>query len=123
MAHFAQLDENNVVTQVIVVNNGVIENLPFPESEPIGIEFCQSLYGVNTIWKQTSYNANFRINYAAVGGVYDAEFDVFIPPQPEPECTLDTQTFQWNCPFPPASDGAVVVVQEFPAVTDPSEMP
>lgn len=81
MAHFAKLDENNVVLQVIVVNNDVLQNLPFPESEPIGVAFCQSLFGIETIWKQTSYNANFRGNYAAIGGTYDPVVDQFIPPK------------------------------------------
>jgi hypothetical protein len=84
MAHFAQLDENNVVIQVIVVNNAVIQDLPFPESEPIGVEFCQFLYGADTVWKQTSYHANFRGTYAGFGSVYDPVEDVFIPPPPPP---------------------------------------
>ena len=103
MAHFAQLDANNVVTQVIVINNAVVQDLPFPESEPLGVAFCQSLYGADTIWKQTSYNANFRKNYAGGGYTYDVALDAFIAPQPAPECTLDTETCQWICPPPVAS--------------------
>lgn len=80
MAHFAQLDEQNKVIQVIVVSNDVINNLPFPESEPLGVDFCQSLYGENTVWKQTSYNGNFRKIYAGIGHLYDATVDEFIPP-------------------------------------------
>lgn len=80
MAHFAELDENNVVLRVVVVNNDVIQNLPFPESEPIGIEFCQSLYGEDTIWKQTSYHANFRGLFAGIGLVYDPVKDEFVRP-------------------------------------------
>jgi hypothetical protein len=80
MAHFAQLDANNIVTEVIVVNNEVIQNLPFPESEPIGVEFCQSLYGAGTVWKQTSYNGNFRGIYAGIGFTYDPVKDVFTSP-------------------------------------------
>jgi hypothetical protein len=79
MAHFAQLDENNVVLQVIVVNNEVVQNLPFPESESVGVEFCQSLYGADTVWKQTSYNARFRSRYALIGGKYDPLKDEFCP--------------------------------------------
>lgn len=83
MAHFAKLDENNVVTEVIVINNEVIQNLPFPESEPIGVAFCQSLYGADTVWKQTSYNANFRSIYAGIGDLYDPQLDQFkTPPKP-----------------------------------------
>lgn len=99
MAHFAQLDENNIVLQVIVVNNAVVQDLPFPESEPIGVAFCQSLFGLETIWRQTSYNANFRKNYAGIGGSYRADIDAFVAPQPRPDCVLDLQTAQWNCPI------------------------
>ena len=81
MAHFAKLDENNVVLTVIVVNNNVVQNLSFPESEPIGVEFCQSLYGADTIWKETSYNANFRGIYAVIGGSYDPSLDIFVAPE------------------------------------------
>jgi hypothetical protein len=84
MAHFAQLDENNVVIQVIVINNEVIQNLPFPESEPIGVEFCQSLYGTDTVWKQTSYNNNFRDVYAGIGYSYDPVLDIFVAPAFKP---------------------------------------
>jgi hypothetical protein len=100
MAHFAQLDENSLVTQVIVVNNSVINNLPFPESEPLGIEFCQSLFGADTIWKQTSYNDNFRKNYAGIGYTYDSVRDAFIPPKPDDpnlNCILDENSCQWIC--------------------------
>ena len=80
MAHFARLNEANVVTEVIVINNDVVNNLPFPESEPLGVEFCQSLYGPQTIWKQTSYNGNFRGLFAGIGLVYDPVKDEFVVP-------------------------------------------
>ena len=76
MAHFAKIN-NNRVQQVIVVNNEVLENKPFPESEPIGIAFCKSLYGADTEWLQTSYNANFRGIYAGIGSTYNPETDTF----------------------------------------------
>lgn len=82
MAHFAKLDENNVVLEVIVVNNDVLQNLPFPESESIGVAFCQSLFGADTVWKQTSYNNNFRGIYAGIGFLYDSANDVFVNPNP-----------------------------------------
>lgn len=82
MAHFAKLDENNVVLEVIVVNNDVLQNLPFPESEPIGVAFCQSLFGADTVWKQTSYNNNFRGRYAGIGFLYDPVGDLFVNPNP-----------------------------------------
>lgn len=77
MAHFSRL-ENNIVKQTIVVNNEVINNLPFPESEPVGIAFCKSLYGEDTEWKQCSYNKNFRGLYAKPGMTYDPVKDEFI---------------------------------------------
>ncbi len=80
MAHFAKLDENNVVLDVLVVSNDALGNLPFPESEPVGVEFMRSLFP-DTNWKQTSYNASFRGCYAGIGYTYNAESDEFIPPQ------------------------------------------
>lgn len=76
MAHFARI-VNNGVAQVIVVNNEVLENKPFPESEHIGIAFCKSLYGEDTEWLQTSYNGNFRGKYAGIGMSYDPVTDTF----------------------------------------------
>ena len=80
MAHFARV-KNNVVYEVIVVNNEVLENKSFPESEPIGIAFCKSLYGEDTEWVQTSYNNNFRGQFAGSGMIYDQELDEFCSPQ------------------------------------------
>ena len=100
MAYFCQLNENFIVVAIIAVNNDVIDNLPFPESEPIGIEFCQSLYGTDTVWKQTSYNSNFRKNCGTVGSTYDPVLDAFIKPQPDPSCTLDVTTCKWVCRKP-----------------------
>lgn len=82
MAHFARV-ENNIVKQVIVVNNEVLENKEFPESEPIGIAFCKSLYGEDTEWLQTSYNGNFRGKYAGTNDVYDPVLDEFKYPEEE----------------------------------------
>lgn len=107
MAHFAKLDENNVVLTVVAINNDVIENLPFPDSEPIGVAFCQSLYGADTIWKQTSYNANFRKNYAEIGGVYDPSKDAFIWMQPYPSWVLNPETAKWEAPVPKPNDNNV----------------
>ena len=70
MAHFARV-QDNTVREVIVINNEVLENKPFPESEPIGIAFCKSLYGADTDWLQTSYNATFRGKYAGSGDKWD----------------------------------------------------
>ena len=108
MAHFAQLNEQSIVTQVIVVSNDVVDNLPFPESEPIGVSFCKSLYGENTNWAQTSYNANFRYNYAGIGYSFDPVAQpngAFIPPKPYPSWLLNTNTYQWEAPIPYPSEG------------------
>jgi hypothetical protein len=99
MAHFAQLDENNVVLQVIVVNNSDIDNLPFPESEPVGVAFCQSLLGENTLWAQTSYNNKFRRQYAGINFIYSPSLDVFIEPQPYASWSLDVNGY-WQAPIP-----------------------
>jgi hypothetical protein len=80
MAHFAKLDENNVVLEVNVVNNADIGDLPFPESEPVGTAFLNNWAGQVFNWKQTSYNASFRGRYAGIGDIYDAERDEFISP-------------------------------------------
>ena len=108
MAHFAELDQNSTVLQVIVVNNSDVNNLPFPESEPVGIAFCQSLLGPDTRWAQTSYNANFRYNYAGIGYTFDptpTTNGAFIPPKPYPSWLLNTNTFQWEPPVPYPNDG------------------
>ena len=77
MAHFARLDENNTVVEVIVVSNDDILDEQGNESEEKGIEFCKSILGPDTIWKQTSYNHNFRGRYAGIGMIYDQEKDIF----------------------------------------------
>jgi hypothetical protein len=104
MAHFAQFDENNVVTQVIVVhNNELLEN--GVESEEKGVVFCKRLFGQDTHWKQTSYNATIRKNYASIGFTYDAQRDAFIAPQPYPSWVLNEGTCQWESPIPYPTDG------------------
>lgn len=79
MAHFAQVNNDNVVTQVIVVSNDACGGGDFPESEPIGQAFIASL-GLNGRWLQTSYHANFRGLYAGVGMKYDPVLDEFVAP-------------------------------------------
>lgn len=105
MAHFAQLSPNFSVLDVVVVNNATVDNLPFPESEPVGVAFCQALFGSTTVWKQTSYNANFRKNYAGIGYNYDPILDAFIRPKPFPSWLLNTDTCQWEAPVPYPNDG------------------
>jgi len=78
MAHFVKMN-GNICSAAVVVNNEVLENKPFPESEPIGIAFLKSLYGEDTEWLQTSYNGNFRGRYAGIGSIYNEELDEFDP--------------------------------------------
>jgi hypothetical protein len=102
MAHFAELDDNNTVTQVIVVhNNELLED--GIESEAKGIAFCQSLFGGT--WVQTSYNGNMRKNYAGIGMTYDADRDAFILPKPYDSWILDEDTCRWKAPVPYPEDG------------------
>lgn len=104
MAHFAQLDGNNQVTQVIVVNNSDVLDDNGQESEAVGIAFCQSLLGADTRWVQTSYNGRIRKNYAGVGYTYDQERDAFIPPQPYNSWVLDEALCIWAPPVPRPED-------------------
>ena len=107
MAHFAQLDENNVVTQVIVVGNSDTADVNGVESENIGVAFCQSLLGAETNWKQTSYNGNMRGNYAGIGMKYMSgvatlgvgSTDVFVPQQPHASWTISTTEARWEAPL------------------------
>ena len=103
MAHFAQLNDENLVTQVIVVANQDTADQDGVENEAIGIEFCTNLLGGR--WVQTSYNANIRKNYAGIGYKYDATLDAFIPPQPFESWTLNEETAQWEAPTPYPDDG------------------
>lgn len=105
MANFAQLDENNIVLNVISVNNDIINNLQFPESEELGIQFCKDLVGLNTSWKQTSYNNNFRKRYASIGFLYNEELDSFIPPKPFDNWVLNKNLLNWVPPVPYPVDG------------------
>ena len=98
MAHFAKLDENNVVTQVIVVDDkDTLDPHTGHEDEIIGIAFCKKLAGGN--WKKTSYNGNIRVRYAGVGYSYNTALDAFIPPQPHASWTLDNDTADWVSPL------------------------
>lgn len=102
MAHFAELDSNNVVLRVIVVANSDTSSADGTEKEYIGTAFCERLLGGT--WKQTSYNANFRKNYAGIGYIYDSQRDAFIPPKPYASWSLDESTCQWNAPVPMPTD-------------------
>jgi len=113
MAHFAKLDDQGVVVEINVVNNDTLNNLPFPESEPVGIAFLTDWSGGYTNWKQTSYNANFRKNYAGIGYTYDSALDAFIAPKPFPSWTLNTDICQWGAPAPrPTNENAYLWDEE-----------
>ena len=107
MAHFAQLDDKNNVTQVIVVSNDDIKDPTGKEIESIGIAFCQKLLGSDTNWKQTSYNNNLRGNYAGIGYTYMANVatmgvgstDIFIRKQPYPSWSIGVGTASWYSPI------------------------
>ena len=96
MAHFCRIDENGIVQQVIVVDNKDTADASGVEKEYIGAAFCERLLGGT--WKQTSYNGNFRKNYAGLGYTYDSVRDAFIPPKPSADATLDEATCQWIVP-------------------------
>jgi hypothetical protein len=102
MAHFCQLDENNIVTQVIVVANEDTSDANDVEVEEIGVAFCKKLLGADTNWKQTSYNNNMRVRYAGIGYSYNAELDAFIAPKPFASWVLNEETADWESPVGPA---------------------
>lgn len=95
MAHFAEIDENNIVQRVLVVDNAL---------ENRGADFLANDLGLGGNWIQTSYNNNFRKQFAGIGFTYDANADVFIAPQPYPSWSLD-ENFDWQPPTPRPSEG------------------
>jgi hypothetical protein len=98
MAHFAELNDQNVVLRVIVISDNDCDNLSFPESEIVGAAFCRALLGGR--WKQTSFNGRFRRRYAGIGFQYNVDADVFIAPQPDLSWILNPETFDWEPPAP-----------------------
>jgi hypothetical protein len=111
MAHFAKLDENNVVTMVVVVNNSglLVDGV---ESEAKGVEFLVNLFG-DSNWKQTSFNATIRKNAAGIGYTYDPDRDAFIEPKKYFSWTLDEETCLWVPPVPmPIDDKFYIWIEE-----------
>lgn len=90
MAHFAEIDKDNIVLRVLVTDND------YPGE---GYEWLLETFGGT--WVKTSYNARIRKNFAAIGYTYDAERDAFIPPCDYPSWILDEETCRWNPPTPP----------------------
>ncbi len=110
MAHFAKLNANNIVENVIVVDDRNVKDSTGTETEAIGVAFCQQLMGANTVWKQTSYNDNMRGSYAGIGMTYMSgvrtlgvgSTDIFIMQQPHPSWSIGINTAGW---FPPDNPG------------------
>jgi hypothetical protein len=106
MAHFAKIDENNIVTDVIVVNNtNIINPETGSEDENIGINYCKLLFGLDTDWVQTSITNSFRGNFAGIGYSYERNYDIFLPPKPYESWIVDLEKSTWKSPIPkPSSD-------------------
>lgn len=100
MAHYAFLDENNIVTEVIV---GIDETELIEDLDP------ETWYGNfrGQVCKRTSYNSNIRKNYAGVGYTYDEDRDAFIPPKPYASWIINEDTCQWKSPIPYPEDGSL----------------
>lgn len=98
MAHFAQIDDNNIVTNVIVVANSECLDSNGNESEEVGINFCTNLLGGR--WVQTSYNNKIRRYFAGIGYYYDQTRDAFIPPKPFLSWVFNEETYEWDPPIP-----------------------
>tara|TARA_B100000927_G_C16180357_1_gene355097 strand:- start:71 stop:451 length:381 start_codon:yes stop_codon:yes gene_type:complete len=107
MAHFAKINSENIVTEVIVINNDVILDSNGQEQESLGVDFCKQLYGDGT-YKQTSYNSNLRKNMATVGSTYDASKDAFIRPKRYSSWVLDESTCRWKPPVDHPTDSEAV---------------
>lgn len=109
MAHFAEINNENIVTRVIVINNNeLIEN--DIEVEKKGIDFCESLYGHRN-WVQTSYNKNFRYNFAGIGFIWDEQNNAFYRPQPYESWTLD-ENYIWQPPTQKPNDQNLYIWDE-----------
>lgn len=109
MAHFAELDDNNVVLRVLAVSDAELFD-DGNESEVKGAAFLQSLFGGR--WVQTSYNGKFRKQLAAVGGTYDAVKDAFVLPRPYSQWHLNPDTLDWEAPTPYPEDGKHYIWRE-----------
>jgi hypothetical protein len=107
MSHFAKI-ENNIVTEVIVAEQDFINS---------------GLVGDSFLWVQTSYNGNFRKNYAGIGFTYDKTRDAFIEPQPYPSWTLNEDSCQWEAPVAYPDDGNMYTWNETDQQWDEVEMP
>jgi hypothetical protein len=104
MAHYAELNSNNEVINIIYMDNEIITDENGEENEELGIIHLHEHHGSDRKWVRTSYNRNFRGNYASFGDTYREDIDAFIKPQPYPSWTLNLETAQWEPPIPDPSD-------------------
>ena len=111
MAHFAKIGINGKVIEVTKVNNEVILDANGNESETNGIDFLTKLTGWS-IWKQTSYNRNFRKNFAGIGYTYDEDRDAFIPKKPFNSWVLNETTCLWEAPIAKPNDDGIYTWNE-----------
>lgn len=100
MAHFAEIDNRNIVQRVLVIPD---------EQEHRGQEFLANDLGLGGTWIQTSYNHNIRKNYAGIDDTYDVERDAFIAPKPFSKWILNEETCRWEAPTPYPTDGLMYV--------------
>lgn len=110
MAHFAKIGLNNKVIEVVSVSNEVLHDSNGVEQEVNGVNFLTKLTGY-PVWKQTSYNATIRKNYAGIGDTYDEDRDAFIPLKPYPSWTLNETTCNWEAPVPLPANADTVPYQ------------
>jgi hypothetical protein len=104
MAHFAKLDENNIVIEIFVVSNEVLLKEDGTESEEKGIKFLNETFGYHK-WVQTSIHSNFRKNYAKKGDYYNEHKDAFIAPKPYNSFIFNEEICRWENPVPHPNDG------------------
>jgi hypothetical protein len=107
MAYFAKLGTGNIIENIISINNSVITDSNGIEQEQLGVDFINKLYNTRDVWKQTSYNNNFRKNYAGIGYSYDQSRDAFIAPKPFNSWILNEDTCKWESPIPYPTDGGL----------------
>ena len=112
MAHFAKLNSENIVIHVSVVDNWNTVDGSGNESEEVGVAYLKSIHGVDTNWKQTSYNGNIRKNYAGIGYTYDIQRNAFIPPKPYASWILNETTCRYEAPIAEPDDGKYHVWNE-----------
>lgn len=110
MAHFAEIDENSLVTRVLVVKNEELLDENGVEQSQKGIDFLINLFGGR--WVQTSYNNNFRKCYAGIGFFYDETKDVFVPKKPFPSWVFDEVAWRWKAPIEEPTEGNYVWNEE-----------